>query len=117
MTDTYNDQTLTFLIKEIKEKVDRLEAQNSHLEKTLFKMTANHEHMEAIIKKMIDEDERQKKICQSVHLKHQNSLLVWIKNNENLVKKIIYGFALLIVLLRVSQDQLVGLIKILINGI
>ena len=104
MTDTYNDQTLTFLIKEIKEKVDRLEAQNNHLEKTLFKMTTNHEHMEAIIKTLMEE-------------RKQSSFLLWMKQNEKLVKWIIFGMAILISVLRVSQQSLVEVIKLFVNKI
>lgn len=121
MSESYNEQTLTILVRDMKDRFEkfesRMESRIDHLEKSIFKVSSDSEQQQAIIRRLMEEDEKQKKVCHEIHIKNQNSILVWIKNNESLVKKIIYGFALLIALLRVSQDQLVNLIKIIFKEI
>lgn len=106
MTDTFNDQALTFLIKEVKGKIDRLEEQNITFEKTLYKMTTNHEHMEAIIKTLMEERELKEE-------RKQNYVLLWIKENEKLVRWVVAGVALTVFGLRASQESIVAIIKLL----
>lgn len=100
----YNDETLTILLERIEQRLDKTEAKFESkiddLEKSIFELIRDREKINGMVQRFFEEDDKKKP-----------SNLLWIKENEGLVKIILLAIAIVGGIIRVSRDALAEFIK------
>jgi hypothetical protein len=105
---TYNDETLTILLERIEQRLDKIEAKFEskidNLEKSIFDLIRDKEKINGLVQKFFEDDDKKKP-----------SSLLWIKENEGVVKIILLTIAVIAGIVRVSRDALAEFIKRLLG--
>ena len=101
----YNDQTLTVLLERVEQKIDKIdskfESKIDDLEKSIFELIRDREKINGMVQKFFEQD--------------KPSTLLWIKQNEGVVKIILLAIAVIAGIVRISRDTLAELIKHLVG--